>query len=124
MSVLMASPQVTNLRELRESGWTSRTVKREMRDNLLRLMATQEPLFPGIVGYEDTVIPEIVLAILAEHDILFLGEKRVKPKTPDHAAVDPIFRTSGLRLLIIPNCPFTKIPKSRSRGWAASCWKS
>lgn len=75
MSVLMASPQVTNLRELRESGWTSRTVKREMRDNLLRLMATDEPLFPGIVGYEDTVIPEIVLAILAEHDILFLGEK-------------------------------------------------
>ncbi len=75
MNAVMAPPDVTNLSVLRESGWVSRTVKREMRDNLLRMLSTGEPLFPGIIGYEDTVIPEIVLAILAEHDILFLGEK-------------------------------------------------
>lgn len=75
MNAVMPPPDVTNLSALRESGWVSRTVKREMRDNLLRMLSTGEPLFPGIIGYEDTVIPEIVLAILAEHDILFLGEK-------------------------------------------------
>ena len=46
-----------------------------MRGNLLRMLAAGETLFPGIVGYDDTVIPEINLAILAGHDILFLGEK-------------------------------------------------
>lgn len=46
-----------------------------MRGNLLRMLAAGESLFPGIVGYDDTVIPEINLAILAGHDILFLGEK-------------------------------------------------
>jgi magnesium chelatase subunit I len=75
MNALMAVPQATNLKALLETGWTSRTVKREMRDNLMRMLASGEQLFPGIVGYEDTVIPEINLAMLAEHDILFLGEK-------------------------------------------------
>ncbi len=70
-----APPAATTLRELLDSGWTSRSVKREMRDNLLRSLADGEALFPGIVGYDHTVIPEIILAILAEHDILFLGEK-------------------------------------------------
>ncbi len=75
MNTLLASPQATNLKQLRESGWTSKTVKRELRDNLLRMLASGEKLFPGIVGYDDTVIPEINLALLAEHDLLFLGEK-------------------------------------------------
>lgn len=65
----------TNLLELRESGWVSKTVKREMHDNFLRMLAADEELFPGIIGYEDTVIPEINLALLAQHDMLFLGEK-------------------------------------------------
>ncbi|HUY93188.1 MAG TPA: magnesium chelatase [Pirellulales bacterium] len=65
----------TNLRELRESGWVSKTVKREIYDNFLRMLAAGEELFPGIIGYEDTVIPEINLALIAQHDMLFLGEK-------------------------------------------------
>jgi magnesium chelatase subunit I len=65
----------SNLRELRDSGWTSRTVKKEMRDNFLRLLQQGDELFPGIIGYENTVIPEINLALLAGHDMLFLGEK-------------------------------------------------
>lgn len=68
-------PRPGTLRELRESGWVSKTVKREIRDNFLRMLKEGDELFPGIVGYEDTVIPEINLAILAGHDMLFLGEK-------------------------------------------------
>ncbi len=75
MSTLVAAPETTNLKELRSTGWTSKTVKQELRDNLLRMLAAGETLFPGIVGYDNTVIPEINLALLAGHDILFLGEK-------------------------------------------------
>ncbi|MGD9648606.1 MAG: magnesium chelatase, partial [Pirellulales bacterium] len=65
----------TNLRELRESGWISKTVKREIHDNFVAALARGDELFPGIIGYEDTVIPEINIALLAQHDMLFLGEK-------------------------------------------------
>jgi magnesium chelatase subunit I len=63
------------LAELRAGGWESKTVKREIYDNFLRMLAAGEELFPGIIGYEETVIPEINLALLAGHDMLFLGEK-------------------------------------------------
>jgi magnesium chelatase subunit I len=53
----------------------SKTVKQEIRDNFLRMLQAGEDLFPGIIGYENTVLPEINLAILAGHDMLFLGEK-------------------------------------------------
>lgn len=65
----------TNLQELQESGWVSKTVKQELKDNFLKALASGESLFPGIVGYEDTVIPEINIALIAGHDMLFLGEK-------------------------------------------------
>lgn len=75
MKAVMAPPSPSNLRDLTDSGWQSKTVKQEMRDNFTRMLADGEALFPGIVGYDDTVIPEINLAILAGHDMLFLGEK-------------------------------------------------
>jgi magnesium chelatase subunit I len=65
----------TNLHDLRASGWVSKPIKQEIRDNFLRMLAAGEPLFPGIVGYDDTVIPEINIALIAGHDMLFLGEK-------------------------------------------------
>ena len=65
----------TTLADLRASDWHSRNVKQEMRENLTATLERGDDLFPGIVGYEDTVIPEIVNAILAGHDMLFLGEK-------------------------------------------------
>lgn len=72
----MATPaRPTNLQELRDSGWASKTVKEEIRGNFLRMLQQEEELFPGIIGYENTVIPEINLALLAGHDLLFLGEK-------------------------------------------------
>src|SRR5438128_2383048 len=64
-----------NLQDLRNSGWASKSVKQEIRDNFLRMLQQGEELFPGIIGYENTVIPEINLAIIAGHDMLFLGEK-------------------------------------------------
>ncbi|HEY6564898.1 MAG TPA: magnesium chelatase [Pirellulaceae bacterium] len=65
----------TNLAELHASGWRSKTVKQELHDNFVRALAEGAPLFPGMIGYDNTVIPEISLAVLAGHDLLFLGEK-------------------------------------------------
>lgn len=61
------------LRELRESGYRSVPVKHELRRNLLNKLRRKEPMFPGILGYDDTVIPQIEHAILSQHDVLFLG---------------------------------------------------
>lgn len=65
----------TTLAQLRESGWKSKTVKQEIADNFSQRLAAGEELYPGIVGYDDTVLPEINIALLAQHDMLFLGEK-------------------------------------------------
>ncbi len=72
----MTTPSVPRtVRELRDSGWKSRTVKDELQGNLVAALRQGDELFPGILGYDDTVIPEIVNAVLAGHDMLFLGEK-------------------------------------------------
>ena len=65
----------STLKELRASGWRSRSVKDELRANYLAALARGDDLFPGIVGYENTVVPEVSIAVLAGHDMLFLGEK-------------------------------------------------
>jgi magnesium chelatase subunit I len=63
------------LGELRAGGHRYRTVKQELRDNLLALMRAGGPRFPGIVGYDDTVLPEVERALLAGHDMVLLGER-------------------------------------------------
>ncbi len=63
------------LGELRESGYKVLSVKEEMRKNLIQKIRHGEDLFPGIIGYEDTVIPQIENAILSGQDIIFLGER-------------------------------------------------
>src|SRR5215207_806637 len=68
----MSQAKPSTLQDLRNSGWVSRTVKEEMRENLVAALSRGDQLFPGIVGYDDTVIPEVVNAILAGHDMLFL----------------------------------------------------
>jgi magnesium chelatase subunit I len=72
----MTSP--TTLGELKQTEWASparrrRTVKDEMRENLICLLENGTALFPGIVGYEDTVIPQLVNALLARHNFILLG---------------------------------------------------
>ncbi|MBU3729438.1 MAG: magnesium chelatase, partial [Phycisphaerales bacterium] len=66
---------MASLAELVASGWRSRSVKEELRANFTAALARGDDLFPGMLGYDSTVIPEIANAILAGHDMLFLGEK-------------------------------------------------
>ena len=63
------------LGELRASGWRSRTVKEELRSNLLARLGEGEAIFPGVVGFDDTVLPAVENAILAGQDLVFLGER-------------------------------------------------
>jgi magnesium chelatase subunit I len=67
------SKQIDTLGKLKKSGWQSRSVKEELRENMLKSMEKGETLFPGILGYEKTVIPQIQNAILARHDMILLG---------------------------------------------------
>ncbi|HXQ25905.1 MAG TPA: hypothetical protein VN822_05825 [Candidatus Acidoferrales bacterium] len=72
------SPQPKNLGELRRSPWSEekvgqRTVRQELRENILQKMEQGEPLFPGVYGYDDTVIPQITNALLSRHHFILLG---------------------------------------------------
>ncbi len=69
----MTEQRPQTLGALRESGYRPRSVKEEVRENLLRKLADGEALFPGIQGYEDTVIPQLVNALLAKQDFILLG---------------------------------------------------
>ncbi|MEM6691562.1 MAG: magnesium chelatase [Planctomycetota bacterium] len=75
MNAVDIATRPANFAELKQSGWQSKSVKDEIRDNFTRMLASGEETFPGIVGYENTVLPEINLAVLSGHDMLFLGEK-------------------------------------------------
>jgi len=61
--------------ELRSSGYQPKSVKQELRDNLIARLRKGEAIFPGIVGYEESVLPQIENAILSGQDIVFLGER-------------------------------------------------
>jgi magnesium chelatase subunit I len=73
----MATPLPTTLGALRASEFTparlARSVKDELRENLIAKLRAKEPLFPGIVGYQDTVVPQIVNAVLSKHNFILLG---------------------------------------------------
>src|SRR5690606_34334627 len=70
----MASPpDLRTLGALRAAGYRSRSVKDELRANLIRKLRAGEDVFPGILGFERTVIPQIQNALLARHDLLLLG---------------------------------------------------
>src|SRR6186713_326888 len=65
--------KITTLGELRKSGWVSKSIKDEIRENLIKKIKAKENSFPGILGYEDSVIPDTERALLSRHNILFLG---------------------------------------------------
>jgi len=68
-------PPARTLGELRAGGHRTRPVREELRANLLRRMRAGEPLFPRILGYEETVVPAVENALLCGHDLIFLGER-------------------------------------------------
>ena len=65
--------KIKTLGALKKSGYKSRSIKEEIRQNLISKLSNKETTFPGIVGYEDTVIPDVERALLSKHNILFLG---------------------------------------------------
>jgi magnesium chelatase subunit I len=98
----------TNLLALRERGWESRPIKEEIRRNFMRMLKEGDELFPGIVGYENTVIPEVSIAILAGHDMLFLGEKGQAKSRLMRSLVR--FLDAEIPYLDIPGCPVHEDP--------------
>jgi magnesium chelatase subunit I len=70
-----AHPEPATVGQLRASGHRSRTTKEELRANLQHRLSTGEIAFPGIVGFDDSVLPELETALLAGHDLVLLGER-------------------------------------------------
>ncbi|GAB5444883.1 MAG: magnesium chelatase [Fuerstiella sp.] len=96
------------LAELKESGWKSKTVKEEIRANFQAALSEGTELFPGILGYDNTVIPEISLAMLAGHDLLFLGEKGQGKSRMMRQMVS--FLDEAIPYLDLPSCPVHEDP--------------
>jgi magnesium chelatase subunit I len=71
----VTAPTIATLADLRESGHVHRGVKAEIRENLIERLAAGEASLPGIVGFDDTVVPEVERALLAGHDMVLLGER-------------------------------------------------
>jgi magnesium chelatase subunit I len=69
------STRPATLGELKASGWVSQPVKAEIRRNAIARIRADEPLFPAVLGYENTVLPQLENALLAGHDVIFLGER-------------------------------------------------
>src|SRR3954463_12293989 len=65
--------KIHTLGELKASGYQLKSVKEEIRQNLVKKLQNKETTFPGILGYEDSVIPDTERALLSKHNILFLG---------------------------------------------------
>ncbi len=106
MKTTVSKPKT--LAELRASGWRSKTIKQELRDNFVAALSAGDELFPGIIGFEDTVIPEINNAIIAEHDMLFLGEKGQAKSRLMRSLIR--FLDEELPYLDLPDCPVHEDP--------------
>ncbi len=121
----MTKSQLTlpkTLAELRAANWQSKSVKQEIQDNFLLKLQRGEELFPGIIGYEDTVIPEINIALLAKHDLLFLGEKGQAKSRLMRSLVQLL--DEYLPYLNIPHCPVHENPyhpiTAQGKNWVAN----
>src|SRR6188472_951642 len=69
----MDTKRINTIRELKEAGYKFKTIKEEIRTNLIKKLQNKEETFTGIIGYEDSVIPDVERALLSKHNILFLG---------------------------------------------------
>jgi len=108
----MATGLPTTLGQLRKSEFTpdrlARSVKDELRENLIAKLHAKQPLFPGIVGYEDTVVPQIVNAVLSRHNFILLGLRG--------QAKSRILRS--LTTLLDPACPYVAGAETRDNPYS------
>src|SRR5213592_1907544 len=88
------------LGELRTSGYRARPVKQEIRDNLMRKLQAGDPLFPGIIGYDETVIPQLVNAVLSRHNFILLGLRGQAKSRILRGLVDLLDE----RIPVVPGC--------------------
>ena len=88
------------LGDLRRSGYRSRPVKQEIRDNLVCKLRAGEPLFPGIIGYDETVIPQLVNAVLSRHNFILLGLRGQAKSRILRGLVDLLDE----RIPVVPGC--------------------
>jgi magnesium chelatase subunit I len=91
---------IHTLGELRQSGRRSWPVKQEVRDNLVRKLQAGETLFPGIIGYDETVIPQLVNAILSRHNFILLGLRGQAKSRILRALVDLLDE----QIPVVPGC--------------------
>src|SRR3954466_10615502 len=109
---IMNHPKAMSVGQLREMGYKPSSVKDELRRNLIAKLRKKEELFAGIIGYRDTVIPQIVNGILSKHDLLFLGlrgqaKTRILRMLPD--LLDEWMRVlGGVEITDAPLKPITK----------------
>ena len=95
------SASIRTLGELRQQyGSQPRTVKEEIRENLVRKLQAGEPLFPGVIGYDDTVIPQLVNAILSRHNFILLGLRGQAKSRILRSLVDLLDE----RIPVVPGC--------------------
>jgi len=103
------------LGELKKAGYRVCSVKTEMRRNLIAKIRKNEDFFPGIVGYEETVIPQLENAILSGQDVIFLGERG---QAWSISSTNRFPSLPAARSTITLISPFAKAAMKRSRLWA------
>jgi magnesium chelatase subunit I len=91
---------IATLGDLRLSGYRSRPVKQEIRDNLVCTLRAGEPLFPGIIGYDETVLPQLVNAVLSRHNFILLGLRGQAKSRILRGMVDLLDE----RIPVVPGC--------------------
>jgi magnesium chelatase subunit I len=115
----VTSKKPTTIGELRSSGYQVRSVKEEMRRNIIEKVRSNEKLFPGIIGFDETVVPHLENAILSGQDIIFLGERGQAKSRLIRALVslldDEVPAIAGCEINDNPYDPICK----RCRDWLA-----
>ena len=118
---------IQTLGDLRQqSGCRSRPVKQEIRDNLVRKLQAGETLFPGIIGYDETVIPQLVNAILSRHNFILLGLRGQAKSRILRGLVDLLDE----QIPVVPGCEIhddplapicARVPRARRDAKATTC---
>src|SRR5437868_10145695 len=102
------APTIATLGELRQARLHKRSVKQEIRDNLVQKLEAGEPLFPGIIGYDETVIPQLVNAVLSRHNFILLGLRGQAKSRILRGLVDLL----DAEIPVVPGCEIHDDPRA------------